>query len=288
MTIGLADRTVGSQRPTVGTGQETARTDSCGTTGHRSRPDGRIPMRPFTFLFRGLVAFALLAPVSIITTLPVSAATTIARDHDVQQRCRQYGRPWPDLPGHRRQHDHRQRRIRDCHGPRVPRRRRRPDGGLLDQDDLSDQAGHRGHAVQQLDQRRRRHAPLQRHGHNNFYGVSPGASASPAATGATTAATVNQCVGSGASGIVPDDRLRSLPGHDERRGDHAVQRLGHWRDAGRPDLHRDRHDGLGPRGQDQPVQRLGQRRWSPGHLLRQPGQQRGHQRHTAAHRHRQR
>ena len=78
MAIGLVDRTVGAQRPTVGTGQETARTDSCGTTGHRRRPDGRIPMRPFTFLFRGLVAFALLAPLSIITTLPVSAAHTIA------------------------------------------------------------------------------------------------------------------------------------------------------------------------------------------------------------------
>ena len=35
-------------------------------------------MRPFIFLFRGLVAFALLAPVSIIATLPVSAATAAA------------------------------------------------------------------------------------------------------------------------------------------------------------------------------------------------------------------
>ena len=35
-------------------------------------------MRPFTFLFRGLIALALLAPVSVFATLPVSAATTIA------------------------------------------------------------------------------------------------------------------------------------------------------------------------------------------------------------------
>ena len=105
-------------------------------------------MGKLTFPFRGLVALALLAPLSIITTLPVAAAHTIAATTHVQQWCRQHARPRPDLSGHRRQHHHRQRRIRESHGPRVSRRRGQPDGVLLDHDDLADQAGHRGHSVQ--------------------------------------------------------------------------------------------------------------------------------------------
>ena len=97
---------------------------------------------------------------------------------------------------------------------------------------------------------------------NNFVGLSTGA----------TAATVNQCVGSGGgitTGCDPFPATTTGATITQCNGSANGGTL-----VG-PDLHRDRHEVLGPRRQDQPVQRLGQWRWSPGHLLREHREPRG-------------
>ena len=74
MAIDYVDRTVGTQEPRVIAGQGTVRTDSPGITDHDARRldarrlTGVCKRRPLTLLFRGLVAFALLAAGSVITT----------------------------------------------------------------------------------------------------------------------------------------------------------------------------------------------------------------------------
>lgn len=159
-------------------------------------------MRPFTFLFRGLVAFALLAPVSIITTLPVSAATTIAATTTCSNGVDNTGglglicqvTVVNTITG---SGGSATVTVRECHGAAGA-----PTAACSTKKTVLTKPVT---AVTQCNNSINGGGGTLRCSvtvTTNVYGVSPGASASPAATGATTAVTVDQCVGSGASGIV--------------------------------------------------------------------------------------
>ena len=99
---------------------------------------------------------------------------------------------------------------------------------------------------------------------NDFVGFSP----------ALTAVTGQSVRRFGRHGI--GDDVPPLPGDNDRRVDHPVQRLVEWRRIV-AHLHRDRDRVVGPPRHDQPVQRLGERRGNPDGLLgerHQPGRRR--------------
>ena len=203
-------------------------------------------MGRFRFLFRGLIAFALLAPVSMIATAPVSAGTAAATT-----TCSNGVDNTPGLGlicqvtivntitgsgGSAKV------TIHECHGAAgaptaaCTTKTTTLSAPVTVVNQCNNSIGGGGGTL-------RCSVTVT----SNFYGgIGPGA----------TAATVDQCVRSG-GGITTG--------------------------CGPTDMHRDRHDVLGRRGHDQPVQRLGQWRRSPGHMLRQPGQQGCHH-HTTAHR----
>jgi hypothetical protein len=131
--------------------------------------------------------------------------------HDVQQRCRQHRRPGPGLRSHDRQHLHRQRWVGHCHGRRVSRCGRRSARRVHDHDGQPDPARDRSHAVQQLDQRRGRHPPLQCQGHEQLRRHRGDCRLSESVRRIRWR---------------HHHRLLPLPGDNVGRGDHPVQWLG--------------------------------------------------------------
>ena len=194
------DHRVVSQRLAVAPGRGTLRTDTRGTTGHPARPFGGIPMKRLpALLFRGMVALLLLVPVSLVGTLPAAAATAAATttcsngvDNTgglglicevtvVNTITASSGSATV--------------KIRECHGAAGA-----PTASCLTRTTSLVKSVT---AVTQCNNSINGGGGTLRCSvtvTNNFYGATP--SAATAAPGATTAVTVNQCVGSGASGIV--------------------------------------------------------------------------------------
>ena len=163
------------------------------------RPATVAGRRPLTFLFRGLVAFALLAPVALFTTSPVVAATIaatttcsngVANTGGLGLICQVTVVNTITASGGSARVT-----VRECHGAAGA-----PTAACSTK---TTSLNRPVTAVTQCN------ASINGGGGtlrcsvvvtNNFY--TPSATAAPAAPAAATAVTVDQCVGSGAGGIV--------------------------------------------------------------------------------------
>jgi hypothetical protein len=159
-------------------------------------------MRSFTFFLRGLIALALVAPVSIFATLPVSAATTVAATTTCSNGVDNTGglglicqvtvvNTIAASGGSATV------TVRECHGaagaPTAACSTRtttltKPVTAVTQCNNSINGGG--GTLRCSVDVT------------TNLYGVNPTATPAPSAAGAGVAASVNQCVGSGESGII--------------------------------------------------------------------------------------